>query len=67
MKNWKTTLTGLIGAIAVALIPAIQGNGFDPETLVTAATLAALGFIAKDYDTTGIGVYAEKAKDVPGN
>lgn len=60
MNNWKTTLTGLVGAIAVALIPVIQGEGFKPESLAIAAVLAALGFIAKDYDTTGVGKFAEK-------
>lgn len=64
MKNWKSTLAGLIGAIAVALIPVIQGKGFEMESLTTAATLAALGSIAKDYDTTGAGHYAKKPKDI---
>lgn len=63
MKNWKTTITGIFGAVATALIPVIQGKGFETETLIIAATLAALGFISKDYDTTGAGRDAEKPKD----
>lgn len=62
MKNWKTTLTGLLGAIAVSLIPVIQGHGFEAEAIVTGVALGILGFIAKDYDTTGVGYSAEKFK-----
>lgn len=62
MKNWKTTLTGLLGAIAVSLIPVIRDSGFELESIVIGATLGVLGFIAKDYDTTGVGYSAEKFK-----
>ncbi len=60
MKNWKTTLLGLAGALATALIPVIQGKGFEPEPLATAGAIALLGFFAKDYDTTGTGYDAHK-------
>jgi hypothetical protein len=60
MKNWKTTLAGLLGAVATALVPVIQGKGFELESLAIAAALAALGFIAKDRDTTGVGDNARK-------
>ncbi len=64
MKNWKTTLTGLISAIAVSLIPVIQGHGFELESIAIGVALGVLGFIAKDYDTTGVGYSAEKLKDI---
>jgi hypothetical protein len=60
MKNWKTTLLGLAGAVATALIPVIQGKGFEAESLAVAAALALLGFVSKDYDTTGAGYKAHK-------
>lgn len=60
MKNWKTTLAGMIGAVATALIPVVQGHGFELEYLAIAAVLAVLGCVSKDYDTTGAGYDAEK-------
>jgi hypothetical protein len=57
MKNWKTTLIGLLGAIAIALEPIISGQGFnwkdDGGKIFTAIVVAALGFVAKDHDVTG--------------
>gem|GEM_PF-3144198 len=49
-KNWKTTITGLIGAISVALIPVISGQGFQSEAIITATVLAILGVLARDFD-----------------
>ncbi|HCA43668.1 MAG TPA: hypothetical protein DEP28_10505 [Bacteroidetes bacterium] len=54
MKNWKTTMTGLIGAISVALIPVISGQGFQTEAIITAAVLAILGVLARDFDNGNI-------------
>ena len=57
MKNWKTTIIGLIGAIVIALQPIISGDGFswkaDGSKVIMAIVVAALGFVAKDYDVTG--------------
>lgn len=55
MKSWKTTVIGLIGAIATALFPLIKTGSVDPQTLVSAAALAILGFFAKDWNATGTG------------
>jgi len=60
MKNWKTTLTGILGAIAVAIIPIIQSGKFELKDLVIPIVIAILGFVAKDYDTTGAGKDAKK-------
>lgn len=54
MKNWKTTMTGLIGAISVALIPVISGQGFQTEAIITATVLAILGVLARDFDNGNI-------------
>lgn len=62
MKNWKTTLTGIIGAIAVALIPILQNVKYEPKDLVIPVVIAVLGVLAKDYDTTGAGKDAKKEK-----
>ena len=45
MKNWKTTLIGIAGAVLTVL-----AGGGDQQSLVQAATIAALGVVAKDFD-----------------
>jgi hypothetical protein len=55
MKSTKTTIFGLILATLVAVQPIIEGTGyhFDGNTitkLLFAASLAAFGYLAKDYD-----------------
>lgn len=48
--NWKTTVCG----IALAMIPAIEGyQGHDWKGYVSAALIAAFGFLAKDFNVTG--------------
>jgi len=51
MKNWKTTLAGVILAIVQVLLPMLAGG--TPMTLGTvlpAVSTAALGMLAKDHD-----------------
>lgn len=47
MSDWKTTLAGLAGAVAVAWHPLI-GDEFDWRRLSLAAAVAALGYFARD-------------------
>lgn len=51
MKNWKTTLTGIIGAIAYAcnLIFGLE----IPSDAILAVALFAIGLFAKDSNVTG--------------
>lgn len=63
MKNWKTTLIGILGAVATALIPVVQGHGLQLEYIIPAAAIAALSVVSKDYDTTGNGREASKPHD----
>jgi len=53
MKNWKTTILGLIGAIAVMVYPIIQTGKFEWSSVGIAAFVAAMGYFAKDHDVTG--------------
>ncbi|SMF94595.1 hypothetical protein SAMN02949497_1916 [Methylomagnum ishizawai] len=54
MRNWKTTLCGLGGAVAVAWQPYLTGGQSpEPEDLILAATVAALGFFARDASHGG--------------
>ena len=51
MKNWKTTLTGIIGAIAYAcnLIFGLE----IPSDAILAVAIFAIGLFAKDSNVTG--------------
>ena len=54
MKNWKTTVVGIIVAVCVAIQPLIENEGVKWYTVVLAAAIAAFGFVAKDFDKTGL-------------
>lgn len=52
MKNWKTTICGLL----LAVIPAIEGyQGSDWKGYVAATLVAAFGFLSKDFNVSGAG------------
>jgi hypothetical protein len=58
MKSYKTTIIGMILAIIVAMEPIISGNGYKVDgptfyKVLFAASMAAMGFYAKDHDVTG--------------
>jgi len=55
MKNHKTTMTGLILAILIAIQPLTTTEGFDPKKdwlqIVIAGAIALFGWMSKDaYD-----------------
>ena len=50
MKNWQTTLTGIVGG----LLTAYANGGFhDWKGLAQGAFVALLGLVAKDHNVTG--------------
>lgn len=59
MKNWKTTLVGLFGAIAMVVGGAANdraNGGKNPLTagnLIMPIAFAVLGAVAKDHNVTG--------------
>jgi hypothetical protein len=53
MKNWRTTLAGMIGAAVVAGLAIFQQGEVDPEAIATAAAIAAIGYLAKDAGVSG--------------
>jgi hypothetical protein len=55
MKSWKTTVIGLVGAIATTLVPLYQNGTVDLQTLISSIAIAVLGFFAKDWNATGSG------------
>ncbi len=66
MKNWRTTITGLLSAAGLVVVNLIQTGTVDPKTLAIAAALAILGALAKDAQVTGgtIGQTGEAANRV---
>ena len=60
MKSWKTTILGLIGAVAVMVYPIVADGEFKWESVGIAAFVAAMGYFAKDKDVTG-GTKAQQA------
>lgn len=60
MKNWKTTLAGAVGAALTLLIAQLSTGTISLKDAGIAAALAFVGFLAKDFDTTGIGGTATK-------
>ena len=50
MASWKTTICGLAGAVAVAWQPYLTlGRAPSASELMLAATVAAMGFFARDH------------------
>lgn len=56
MRNYKTTISGLVLAICLALQPIVV-DGFDLKKdwlkFLLAINVAVFGFFAKDHDVTG--------------
>lgn len=55
MKNWKTTLLGVLGAAVTAAVGYYQQTGdvVNWQAYVSAAGMAALGYFAKDAGVSG--------------
>ncbi len=49
-ENWKTTLIGILGALAAAVGPVLQSGQTDSASLGTAAAIGVLGLLAKDHN-----------------
>lgn len=57
MKNWKTSLLGVLGGLAILFGPRLQGDPNAPPITLgnigQAAAITLLGIAAKDHDVTG--------------
>lgn len=53
MKNWKTTLFGLLGAIGIALLSSADPTLHTIGTIMAALGLGGNGMTAKDNNVTG--------------
>lgn len=53
MKSWKTTIVGALLATVIAIQPFFEPGAYDFKKLLLAGLVALLGYLAKDFDTTG--------------
>ena len=49
MKNWKTTLVGVIGAFANGAYAIMNTGVLDVKTIIMSAFMVALGFFSKGF------------------
>lgn len=63
MKNWRTFLIGLLGAVSVAVYPIIATGEIVWQNIGAAALIATFGYFAKDKNVTGVGEQAETLQD----
>lgn len=58
MKNFKTSLVGLFLAVLTVMQPFAENGDFnlkrDAYKFTIAVALAVFGFLAKDFDKTGV-------------
>jgi len=50
MKNWKTTLVGVIGAFTNGAYAIMTTGVLDVKTIIMSGFMLALGFLAKDLN-----------------
>ena len=53
LKNWPTTLAGLIGAVAMVVYDELSKGTVDTETIIKAAAIAAIGIVSKSFNVSG--------------
>jgi hypothetical protein len=53
MKNWKTSLVGILAGIGSLIAQMAQDGKIDIKTVILSAGAALLGLLAKDHDVTG--------------
>jgi len=54
MKNWKTTITGVLAGIALLVYAWATKGAIDPQTLLIAGGLITGGVLSSDAKTTTI-------------
>lgn len=62
MKNWKTTVFGILGAAGVFAVKIITKKPIDASDITTAISILGLGAVAKDNNVTGGTVKQDSGK-----
>jgi hypothetical protein len=68
MKNWKTTITGIVGAVLNLAIPIIQAGDLSQLTtqkFLISAFMLAIGILSKDFNITGGTVAQNEGTTTP--
>lgn len=60
MKNWKTTLGGLITAVGIFAVKILTKQPISAEDVVIASGVLGIGATAKDHNVTGGTVVQDK-------
>ena len=53
MKNWKTTLAGILGGAAMLAADMYTGGSFTAAAFIKALVPMIIGYLAKDAGVTG--------------
>lgn len=53
MKNWKTSLTGILAGVCYIGFKLLAGHPVTGEDISLALGLAGIGLIAKDHNVSG--------------
>lgn len=59
MKNWRTTLAGIGGALVIGAAALIQSGQIGVKDWAVMAVSAVLGVLSKDFNVTGGAVLAK--------
>lgn len=59
MKNWKTTLAGIGGALVIGAAALIQSGNITAKDWALMAVTTILGALSKDFNVTGGKVAAK--------
>ena len=54
MKNYRTTICGLVMAAIVAVQPILETGIIDWKKIGYAALIAVFGYLVKDHNVTGV-------------
>lgn len=60
MKNWKTTLGGVLTAVGIFAVKILGKQPITGEDVILAAGVLGIGATAKDHDVTGGTVTQDK-------
>jgi hypothetical protein len=53
LKSWKTTITALVGALAMLVSHFGLNLGPDVQAMIVTAVIFVMGLLSKDADKTG--------------
>lgn len=52
-NSWKTTVTGICGALLINVVPLLQTGTYSWQAIVVGVVVAIIGYLAKDWNVSG--------------